>query len=121
MSASPTRKLLSLAPLTVLLAGCATLGVGDRQVSGYSPAGQALRVVAANGAASFMQFRNDGTVAARFNNREINGRWVLQGSNLCFQWPGATRECWPYQAPFVRGRTVNVTSSRGNTVQVTRQ
>lgn len=121
MSAFPNPRLLPLAPLALLLAGCATLGIGDRETPSYSPAGQALRVVAANGAASFMQFRNDGTVTARFNNRQINGRWGVQGSNLCFEWPGAPRECWPYAAPFVRGRTVSVTSSRGNRVQVTRQ
>lgn len=120
MSVLPHRRLLLLAPLA-LLAGCATLGIGDRETPSYSPAGQALRVVAANGAASFMQFRNDGTVTARFNNRQIAGRWGLEGRNLCFEWPGAPRECWPYAAPFVRGRTVSVTSTRGNTVQVTRQ
>lgn len=117
--ASAARRLVPLAALP-LLAGCATLGL-ERETPRHSPAGQALRVVAANGAASFMQFREDGTVAARFNNRQISGRWALQGSNLCFQWPGATPECWPYQHPFIRGRTVAVTSSRGNTVQVTRQ
>ena len=121
MSASPTRRLLPLAPLTLLLAGCATFGVGDRQMTSYSPAGQALRVVAANGAASFMQFRPDGVVTAQFNSRQIAGRWNLEGRNLCFQWPGATRECWPYYGPFPRNRPVSITSSRGNTVQVTRQ
>jgi hypothetical protein len=115
------RPLLAFAPVALLLAGCSTLGVGDRQPRNFSPAGQALRVVAANGAASFMQFRPDGTVTARFNNSEIAGRWALQGSNLCFEWARSARECWPYAGPFPRGRTVSVTSSRGNIVQVTRQ
>lgn len=115
------RRLLPVASLSILLAGCATFGVQDRGMPRFTPAGQALRVVAGNGAASFMQFRPDGVVTAQFNNRQIAGRWGLEGQNLCFQWPGAARECWPYYAPFPRGRPINVTSTRGNTVQVTRQ
>ena len=117
----PLRLATAVLPASLLLAGCATLGVGDRGAPRFTPAGQALRVVAGNGAASFMQFRNNGTVTARFNNREIAGQWGLQGNNLCFQWPRAPRECWPYSAPFLRGRPVSIVSDRGNRVQVTRQ
>lgn len=111
------RTQLALLTAPFLLAGCATLGIDDDRA--FSPAGQSLRVVAANGATSQMSFRQDGTVTARFNNREIAGRWSLRGDNLCFEWAGAARECWPYPAPFPRGRTVNVRSDRGNTVRVT--
>ena len=51
----------------MLLAGCATLVPGDRAV--FSPVGQTLQVVAANGAASRMAFRPDGVVIASFGSQ----------------------------------------------------
>ena len=113
-----TRSLLpaSLAVL-VSLSACSTIVPrGDRM----SPAGQTLRVVAANGAASQMVFRSDGHVIATFGQRSITGDWNLQDEGLCFRWANAAVECWPYNRPFERGRTVTVTSTRGNVVQVTR-
>jgi len=85
-----------------------------------TPAGQTLRVIAANGAASQMQFRPDGRVVAAFGERSVTGRWNLQREGLCFRWGSAPVECWPYSRPFERGRTVTLTSTRGNVVQVTR-
>ena len=41
------------------------------------------------------------------------------GDELCFWWGNAPRECWPYPAPFERGRSRSLTSDRGNQVTVT--
>jgi len=112
--------MLRFAPLVLLplVAGCATLV--PRTTADLNPAGQTLQVVAANGAASRMQFRPNGQVIAAFGERSITGEWNLAAEGLCFRWGSAPIECWPYSRPFRRGETVTVTSTRGNTVQVTR-
>ncbi len=108
------------APLLLLpvLAACSTLV--PRTSANVSPAGQTLQVVAAGGAASQMQFRSNGQVVASANGRSFTGNWNLQQEGLCFKWGNAPVECWPYNRQFERGRTVTVTSTRGNVVQVTR-
>lgn len=112
------RACLLIAPM--LLAGCAGMGMNERPSPRFTPAGQTLQVVAANGATSQMSFRPDGVVAARFGERSINGRWELESDNICFRWGNAPRECWRNPAPFQRGRTQSITSDRGNVVRVTR-
>jgi hypothetical protein len=111
--------MLRLAPIVLLLAasGCSTLV--PRTVE-RSPAGQTLRVIAAGGGESRMQFRSDGQVVASFGQSSLTGEWNLQDEGLCFRWPQTEVECWPYDRPFERGRTVTVRSTRGNVVQVTR-
>lgn len=111
------RSLVPIAAAATLLAGCSTVVPGG---SAFSPAGQTLQVIAANGASSRMTFRGDGVVTASFGSQSINGRWEMSGGDLCFNWGNAPRECWPMQGPFVRGRTQTIMSTRGNRVQVTR-
>lgn len=108
------------APLALLpvLAACSTMV--PRTTADISPAGQTLQVVAAGGVASQMQFRSNGQVVAAANGRSFTGDWTLQEEGLCFRWGTAPVECWPYNRQFERGRTVTVTSTRGNVVQVTR-
>jgi len=112
--------MVRLAPLVLLplVAGCASLV--PRTSADLSPAGQTLSVIAANGAASRMQFRPNGQVVAAFGERSVTGQWQLQQEGLCFRWGSAPVECWPYNQPFRRGETVTITSTRGNVVQVTR-
>ena len=111
-------RLVPVAAAATLLAGCATMIPGDR--AAFSPVGQTLQVVAANGAASRMTFRQNGVVSASFGSQSVNGRCEMSGQDLCFNWGNAPRECWPMQGPFVRGRTQTIVSTRGNRVQVTR-
>ena len=110
--------MLRFAPIVLLplVAGCATIP----RTPDLNPAGQTLQVVAANGAVSRMQFRPNGQVVAAFGQSSITGEWNIQDEGLCFRWPGAAVECWPYTRPFQRGQTVTVTSTRGNVVRVTR-
>lgn len=112
------RSTLAVAGASILLAGCATILPRDR--TNIGPTGQTLRVIAANGAESRMQFRPNGQVVAAFGERSITGQWQMQEEGLCFRWANAPVECWPYARPFERGRTVTVTSTRGNVVRVTR-
>jgi len=112
--------MLRLAPIVLLplVAGCSTLV--PRTAENNSPAGQTLRVIAADGSESRMQFRQDGAVVAAFGSRSIQGEWNVQNEGLCFRWGQAPVECWPYNGPFRRGETITVTSTRGNVVRVTR-
>ncbi len=113
-----SRPLLLIASAALMVAGCAS--IVPRSRANVSPVGQTLQVVAANGQASRMQFRSDGRVVAAFGERSVTGNWALEGDDLCFQWGSAARECWPYRGGFERGRTVTVTSTRGNVIRVTR-
>ena len=108
----------------LVLGGCSTLGIGDRDDDvppGAELVGQSLLVESARGQASTMTFAGDGVVRAAFGSRRATGRWQVLDDQLCFYWGQAPRECWPYAAPFVRGRTVALTSDRGNAVRVTLQ
>ena len=80
-----------------------------------------VRVETANGQTSMLHFTPDGTVHAQFGERQATGNWVTANGQICFSWAGTSRECWPYQGPFVPGETVTLTSDRGNVVRVTLQ
>lgn len=106
----------AIASAALLLAGCATvsaLRLGPELV------GQNVRLVPASGQASTLTFANDGTVVSSFGQRSAKGRWFVSDGQLCFVWAGNFQECWPYAAPFQRGRTISITSDRGNVVQAT--
>lgn len=111
--------MLRVAPVLLLLAasGCSTI---VPRSSAMGPEGQTLRVIAAGGGESQMHFRSGGQVVARFGEGSLSGQWSMRDEGLCFQWPQTAVECWPYNGPFPRGRTVTVTSTRGNIVRVTR-
>jgi len=107
---------LAAASGALLLGGCATVS-GPRL--GPELVGQNIRLVPATGEASTLAFANDGTVVSSFGQRSAKGRWFVRDEWLCFVWAGNFQECWPYAAPFARGRTVSITSDRGNVVQAT--
>jgi hypothetical protein len=67
-----------------------------------------------------MQFRSNGQVVASANGRSFTGNWNVQEDGLCFRWGTAPIECWPHAGRSSAGRTVTITSTRGNVVQVTR-
>lgn len=99
------------------LSACATSDRGREREPEF--VGRTLRVEAANGQVTDLNLRRDGTVVAKFGRQETRGTWDLERRRLCFTWAGSFRECWPYTRPFQRGRTVDITSSRGNQVRVT--
>jgi hypothetical protein len=108
--------------LAASLAGCAMGGGRERPERGSEQpefVGRSLQVVAANDQTTVLRFRRDGTVTARFNERETQGAWSLRRRELCFTWGQTFRECWPYTQPFREGRPVQITSDRGNRVRVT--
>ena len=73
----------------------------------------------ARGEVTILRFREGGSVRADFRGRTLSGRWQTANRRLCFFWTGAPRECWPYRAPFERGRARTLTSDRGNVLRVT--
>jgi hypothetical protein len=42
---------------------------------------------------------------------QVQGRWMVEGQNLCLDVGPNARECWPYQAAFQTGQTVTLTSN----------
>jgi predicted small secreted protein len=100
----------------LLLTGCATLRGGGQ---GQDLAGRTLRMETARGQVTTLRFGDRGAVRADFGQRSLDGRWTIERRRLCFYWPRAPRECWPYREPFERGRTRTITSDRGNVVRVT--
>jgi hypothetical protein len=110
-----TRLPISAIALSLVLAACG----GGREAPAPEFVGRSLRVETAGGQVSNLLFRRDGTVTARFEKGETEGRWELERRRLCFTWRGNFRECWPYDEPFRRGRTTSITSDRGNVVKVT--
>jgi len=110
-----SRFLLSLC-IASALAGCATNRRGSEEPEFV---GRSMRVETATGQVTTLRFERDGTVIARFNERESEGRWSLEPRQLCFTWARNFRECWPYTQRFREGRTVSIRSDRGNVVQVT--
>lgn len=106
------------------LAGCVgPRGGGGRDGAAYERApefvGRSMRVETAAGQVSILRFAPDGKVQATFGTRSTEGRWRMEGDDLCFTWAGDFRECWPHKAAFREGRTTTLTSSRGNVVKVT--
>ena len=117
------RLILSLCAAAAL-SGCSTVGIGDDDYDREPQrapefVGRTMRVETANGQISVLRFASDGTVQATFGTRTTQGRWRLEGGDLCFTWAADFRECWPYDRPFRQGRTTSLTSSRGNDVKVT--
>ena len=111
-----TARLVPVLFLAAALGACAT---GARGPAEPEFVGRTMTVEARGGQVTTLRFQRDGTVTARFNERETQGRWTLEQRQLCFTWAANFRECWPHAEPFQQGRTVSVTSDRGNVVQVT--
>lgn len=112
------------APLLALatLSACATV-VPAPGPAAWAPGSelinQRVRLQTASGQVSTLHFAPGGVVHAEFGGRQVTGTWVATPNQLCFAWPGASRECWPYTAPLRRGQMVTLTSDRGNVVRVT--
>ena len=114
--AGKERPLLATALAGIVLAGCATT---PGPAPGSELIGRTLRMQTSRGEVTRLRFRDDGRVRAAFGGRSLDGRWRVSNRRLCFFWPRARRECWPYRSPFERGRTRTLTSDRGNAVRVT--
>ena len=44
---------------------------------------------------------------------EYPGRWFIENQSLCLEMGMGARECWAYQAPFMAGQPVALTSTCG--------
>ncbi len=110
------RPLLVAAAGAVLLAACTT---SRAPPPGGELIGRTLRIQTERGEVTSLRFRDNGAVRAVFRGGSLNGRWQASNRRLCFSWPRARRECWPYRSRFERGRTRTLTSDRGNVLRVT--
>lgn len=83
-------------------------------------AGRTARVVLADGRTIMVTHERDGT--ARMTGEdglEMTGRWSVTNGQLCFDWTGQPRECWPYGGPLTPGQTVRSSSDRGQVITTT--
>lgn len=113
------RAALASLSLAAALAGCVSPSGGNRDRDRTPEfVGRAIEVQAASGQTT-LRFDADGTVRAQFGQQQTQGRWNVQRQQLCFTWGGSYRECWPYTRPFRTGRTVALTSDRGNAIRAT--
>jgi hypothetical protein len=119
--------ILGVTMTAIALSGCAvvprpnTAAPVVQRMPGSELVDRTVRIEAAGNQTYTMHFAPEGVVHAQFGGRNITGSWVATNTQLCFAWSGASRECWPYTAPLVRGQTVSLTSDRGNAVRVTLQ
>jgi hypothetical protein len=113
------RAALASLTLAAALAGCVSPSRDVDTDRRPEFVGRAIEVQTANNQSSTLRFDADGTVRAQFGTQQMEGRWNLQRGQLCFTWAGNYRECWPYARPFRVGRTVPLTSDRGNAIRVT--
>ncbi|WP_106639518.1 hypothetical protein [Allosphingosinicella vermicomposti] len=82
--------------------------------------GRTARVTLADGRVIDVVHNMDGT--ARMTDSaglDKTGRWSVTNGQLCFDWPGQPRECWPYGGPLTPGKTVKSTSDRGQMISTT--
>lgn len=82
--------------------------------------GRTARVTLADGRVIDVVHNMDGT--ARMTDSaglDKTGRWSVTSGQLCFDWPGQPRECWPYGGPLTPGQTVRSTSDRGQMISTT--
>jgi hypothetical protein len=103
--------------LAAALTACAA-GQSGPESAASRLEGRSLRVTAASGQVSTLRLSEGGAVTASFGGREVEGRWAMDGDQLCFTWSGSFRECWPYAVPLRPGESRSITSSRGTKVQV---
>ncbi|MBN8553511.1 MAG: hypothetical protein J0L52_11525 [Caulobacterales bacterium] len=104
-----------LAAAVSLLAASGALA----QPGADSLVGHSVRSVAPDGTTTIVSFEADGVAHLMIGNQHITGMWSLQNDQLCFDWPGRARECWPWDGSLRPGVTVTATSDQGNTRQVT--
>lgn len=82
--------------------------------------GRTARVTLADGRVIEVSHNVDGTARMRSDNGlDETGRWSVSRGQLCFDWPGQQRECWPYGGPLTPGETVRSTSDRGQIITTT--
>ena len=108
------RRLITAAACAVLAASAAAA-----QSASDDMVGRSVRAVAADGSVSVVRFEAGGVAQLTAGEQAVTGAWSLTGEQLCFDWPGQPRECWPWTGDLEPGVTVSATSDQGETVQVT--
>lgn len=108
------RRLITAAACAILAASAA-----GAQSASDDMVGRSVRAVAADGSVSVVRFEAGGVAQLTAGEQAVTGAWSLTGEQLCFDWPGQPRECWPWTGDLEPGVTVSATSDQGETVQVT--
>lgn len=82
--------------------------------------GRTAQVALADGRKIEVRHNVDGTARMTGpDGLDKTGRWMVTNGQLCFDWPGQPRECWPYGGPLTPGKSVQSTSDRGQVITTT--
>jgi len=109
------KKTFALAAAVSLLAVSGVLAYSAQD----SLVGHSIRAVAADGTVTVVHFEANGVAHLVAGEQHVEGGWSFQGDQLCFDWPGQARECWPWDGALEPGVTVSATSDHGDTLLVT--
>ena len=81
--------------------------------------GRHMVVVDAEGQTHTIHYEADGVARAAMGDNETVGRWEIANGQLCFEFSGQPRDCWPWDGNFPTGQAVPVTSPRGEAFIIT--
>ena len=73
-----------------------------QMVDGSELRGAVIRVEFADGTMNTVNFHPDGTatIQSQSGMQTVQGRWLVQGNQLCLEVAADRRECWNYNATF---------------------
>lgn len=77
--------------------------------------GAVVRVEMSDGIQNTVNFHPDGTatIQSQSGMNSVQGRWFVQGQQLCLETGADRRECWNYTARFQDGQQYVLTSQCG--------
>lgn len=81
--------------------------------------GRSMTVVDASGATHTIHYDAENVVRAVAGDQTATGRWEVADGQLCFEFPGEARDCWPWDGDFPTGQAVPVTSPKGDAYIIT--
>ena len=86
-----------------------------QMVDGSELRGAVMRVEFADGTMNTVNFHPDGTatIQSQSGMQTVQGRWLVQGNQLCLEVAADRRECWNYNATFQTGQQYVLTSQCG--------
>jgi hypothetical protein len=81
--------------------------------------GRTMTLIDAQGGTSTVSYEADNVVRVSGGDMESEGRWEIANDQLCFEFEGEERECWPWDGGFPTGQAVPVASPSGQAYIIT--
>ena len=99
----------------LFLTALAPTAAHAQMADGSELRGAVIRVEMSDGTQNTINFHPDGTatVQSQTGMNSVQGRWFVQGQQLCIEVGADRRECWNYTARFADGQQYVLTSQCG--------